>query len=173
MAWHYYVDSLKVVTKPPKEDNVSMHVKISTDVELDPRPSIDKGAEPIEILENGHADLFAWRPSDMSGIDPKLVTQQKRKTGEDRRKAIEQETTNLIATNFIREVSYTMWLSNVVLVKKNNGKWRIFLNAYSNYNQIKMYPPNAYKTAFMTNRVTYCYQVMLFGLKTREPPTND
>ncbi|RDX88423.1 hypothetical protein CR513_29981, partial [Mucuna pruriens] len=51
MARQCYVNSLKVVIKPPKEDNVSAHVKISTNVELDPRPSIDQGVEPIGKLE--------------------------------------------------------------------------------------------------------------------------
>ncbi|RDX80119.1 hypothetical protein CR513_39371, partial [Mucuna pruriens] len=52
MAQQCYVDSLTVVTRPPKEDNVSEHVEVSTDVELDHRPSIDHGVEPIEKLEN-------------------------------------------------------------------------------------------------------------------------
>ncbi|RDX64063.1 hypothetical protein CR513_57427, partial [Mucuna pruriens] len=43
---------IKVVTRPPKEDNVSAYVKISIDVELDPKPPIDQGAEPTNKLEN-------------------------------------------------------------------------------------------------------------------------
>jgi len=31
----------------------------------------------------------------------------------------------LLATNFIHEVYYSDWLANVVLVKKENGKWRM------------------------------------------------
>jgi len=40
-----------------------------------------------------------------------------------------------------------------------------FLDAYSGYNQIWMYPPNEEKMTFMTNRASYCYRVMHFGLK--------
>jgi len=40
-----------------------------------------------------------------------------------------------------------------------------FLDVYSGYNQIRMYPPNESKTAFMTKRSDYCYRVMSFGLK--------
>ncbi|RDX61975.1 hypothetical protein CR513_59744, partial [Mucuna pruriens] len=40
-----------------------------------------------------------------------------------------------------------------------------FLDAYSNYNQIKMYLLDADKTTFMMDGLTYCYQVMSFGLK--------
>ncbi|RDX91787.1 hypothetical protein CR513_26175, partial [Mucuna pruriens] len=89
--------------------------------------------------------------------------------GGNRHKAIELETAKLKVACFIKEVSYTTWLSNVVLVKKSNRKWRIlnkawpkdsypllsidrlvdeasgfqvldFLDAYFGYNQIKMYP---------------------------------
>ncbi|RDX87566.1 hypothetical protein CR513_30943, partial [Mucuna pruriens] len=51
MARQCYVDSLRVSTKPSKEGNISTHVKISTDVKLDPQPPIDQGAKPIEKLE--------------------------------------------------------------------------------------------------------------------------
>ena len=40
-----------------------------------------------------------------------------------------------------------------------------FLDAFSGYHQISMYPPYAKKTAFITEKGTYCYQVMPFGLK--------
>jgi len=43
-----------------------------------------------------------------------------------------------------------------------------FLDAYSGYNQIWMFPPNEDKTTFMTERSNYCYQVMSFGLKNAE-----
>ncbi|RDX94479.1 hypothetical protein CR513_23131, partial [Mucuna pruriens] len=40
-----------------------------------------------------------------------------------------------------------------------------FLDVFFGYNQIKMYPLDADKTAFMTDGLTYCYQVMPFDLK--------
>ena len=40
-----------------------------------------------------------------------------------------------------------------------------FMDAFSGYNQIRMYPPDQEKTSFITDRGTYCYQVMPFGLK--------
>jgi len=43
-----------------------------------------------------------------------------------------------------------------------------FLDAYSEYNQIRMYTPDKDKTAFMTDRSNYCYRVMLFGLKNAD-----
>jgi len=40
-----------------------------------------------------------------------------------------------------------------------------FMDAYSGYNQIQMYPPDQEKTAFLTDRGIYCYKMMPFGLK--------
>lgn len=38
-------------------------------------------------------------------------------------------------------------------------------DAYSGYNQIPMYRPDSEKTTFITERSTYFYDVMMFGLK--------
>nr|KYP74594.1 Transposon Ty3-I Gag-Pol polyprotein [Cajanus cajan] len=40
-----------------------------------------------------------------------------------------------------------------------------FLDAYSGYNQIPMYPPNQGKTAFITDSAKFCYKVMPFELR--------
>ncbi|RDX65129.1 hypothetical protein CR513_56238, partial [Mucuna pruriens] len=58
----------------------------------------------------------------------------KRKIGGGKQNAIEQETTKLKVVHFIREVSYTTWLSDVVLVKKSNGKWWMCID-YVNLNK--------------------------------------
>jgi len=91
----------------------------------------------ITVLCN-NKDLFAWKPFDIPGIDPEVichklsvcretrpVSQKRRKLGEEKRKAAIEETEKLIQAGFIREAKYTTWLSNVVLVKKPNGKWRM------------------------------------------------
>lgn len=83
-------------------------------------------------------DLFAWRPSEMPGMDPdiachhlsvrasiKPVVQRKRKMGEERRKAVDEEVKKLADARFISEIKYPTWLANTVLVKKANGKWRM------------------------------------------------
>ena len=45
--------------------------------------------------------------------------------GEERRKATIEETEKLMQAGFIQEAQYRTWFSNVVLVKKPNGKWRM------------------------------------------------
>ncbi|PNX98475.1 gag-pol polyprotein [Trifolium pratense] len=89
----------------------------------------------IAILKN-NADLFAWKPSDMSGIDGNIIThklsispeakpvsQRTRKVGEERRAAIDKEVAKLKEAGFIDEIKYPEWLANVVLVKNSSGKW--------------------------------------------------
>ena len=44
-----------------------------------------------------------------------------------------------------------------------------FLDAFSGYHQIPMYPPDAEKTAFITPHELFCYNVMSFGLKNAGP----
>ncbi|XP_074298696.1 uncharacterized protein LOC141629620 [Silene latifolia] len=83
-------------------------------------------------------DCFAWSHSDMIGIDPgvithklsvdpsyKLVQQKRRKFASERDQVINQEVDNLLAAGKIQEVKYPKWLSNVVVVPKKNGKWRV------------------------------------------------
>ena len=43
----------------------------------------------------------------------------------ERDKAIAEEVKKLLEAGFIREVYYSDWLANVVMVKKANGKWRM------------------------------------------------
>lgn len=48
-----------------------------------------------------------------------------------------------------------------------------FLDAYSWYNLIQMDPRDQEKTSFVTNYGIYCYNVMSFGLKNDDQPTNN
>jgi len=48
--------------------------------------------------------------------------------GEERRKQAFEETEKLLQADFIQEAQYTTWLANVVLVKKENGKWRMYID---------------------------------------------
>jgi hypothetical protein len=91
----------------------------------------------IELLKV-NKDLFAWVSSNMPGVDLEfichrlslkpgciLVAQKKRKMGPERQAAIEKQVKELLDAGFIREIRYADWLSNVVMVKKANGKWRV------------------------------------------------
>ncbi|XP_072081004.1 uncharacterized protein [Arachis hypogaea] len=91
--------------------------------------------EPLIEMIRANGDLFAWTPADMPGIDPRdmshhlavkpdarLVAQRRRKMSQERAEEVAKQTASLLEAGFIRELDYSTWLSNVVLVKKHNGK---------------------------------------------------
>jgi reverse transcriptase-like protein len=55
----------------------------------------------------------------------KPVKQKLRHQGKERIEAAKAVVQKLLNAHFIRECQYSDWLSNVVLVKKPNGKWRM------------------------------------------------
>lgn len=59
--------------------------------------------------------------------------------GLDRQKKAEEEVDILLEACFIREIIYHKWLVNVVMVKKNYGKWRMCID-FTDLN--KAYPKN-------------------------------
>ncbi|XP_072066710.1 uncharacterized protein [Arachis hypogaea] len=81
----------------------------------------------IKVLQD-NADLFAWTPADMPGIDPRVIchklainktirpiAQKKRNLGAEKVKAALEETKKLLNADFIKEIRFTTWLSNVVM----------------------------------------------------------
>ena len=91
----------------------------------------------IQFLEKNKS-TFAWTVGEMTkistkvishelNVDPtfKLVKQKRRKVGPDREEAVNAEVIRLFEAGLIREVKYPDWLSNSVVVKKKNGKWRV------------------------------------------------
>nr|XP_025673928.1 uncharacterized protein LOC112773098 [Arachis hypogaea] len=103
--------------------------------------------EPLVEMIRANGDLFAWTPADMSGIDPKVmshhlavkseacpVAQRRRKMSRERAEEVAKQTASLLEAGFIRELDYSTWLSNVVLVKKHSGKWRMCVD-YSDLNK--------------------------------------
>ena len=88
-----------------------------------------------------NVEVFAWKQEDMGGIDPAVIThklnvapsfkpvkQKRRSFAPKRQKAINEEVSKLLQARAIREVDYPDWLANVVLVKKENGKWRLCID---------------------------------------------
>ena len=83
-------------------------------------------------------DVFAWSHEDMSGIDPSVIVhrlnvnpdsspvrQKKRVFAQELDIAVAEEVRKLLEAGFIREVYYPDWLANMVMVRKNSGKWRM------------------------------------------------
>ncbi|XP_025611373.1 uncharacterized protein [Arachis hypogaea] len=91
----------------------------------------------VDLLKT-NADLFAGTPADMSKIDPNFIClklavnpnarpikQKKQNLGTERRNAAAIKMQKLLDAGFIREIHFSSWLANVVMVRKNSGKWRM------------------------------------------------
>ncbi|GKU97906.1 hypothetical protein SLEP1_g10981 [Rubroshorea leprosula] len=72
----------------------------------------------VEIVDN--------RPEDETRAAPVEAV-------EVRLKVIKEEVEKLLQAGFVRRVDYCEWVANPVLVKKENGKWRMWID-YSNLN---------------------------------------
>ncbi|GKV01453.1 hypothetical protein SLEP1_g14004 [Rubroshorea leprosula] len=105
----------------------------------------EKRAELIEFLRTNQ-DVLAWTTDEMPGIPAELtvhklstdptrrpVVQKRRLFGPEKQAAIDEEIQKLLQAGFIRRVEYSEWVSNPVLVKKPNGKWRMCIN-FTNLN---------------------------------------
>jgi hypothetical protein len=100
----------------------------------------------IDFL-HANTDIFVWSPSDMPGIlrevaehsldilpHSRAVQHRLRRFDEERRRVIGVELRKLLEAGFIKEVFHPTWLANPVLVKKNNGKWRLCVD-YTSLNK--------------------------------------
>ena len=103
--------------------------------------------ESLPNLLREFKDVFAFEAEEMPGIDPELavhklavdpnkkpVRQKKRNHGEERNQAAAAEVKKLLDAGFIRQCHYPEWVSNVVLVKKPNGSWRMCVD-YTDLNK--------------------------------------
>ncbi|KAL2505888.1 Ribonuclease H [Abeliophyllum distichum] len=136
-----------------------------------------------------NTDIFAWKHSDMVGIDPYVACH-----------ALKEEVDKQLANGFIRKVVYPQWVSDLVLVRMSTKKWRVcidfsklnqacpkdsfplphinqlvdattghkllsFMDTYSGYNQVLLFAKDEDHTSFITDRGLYCYRMIPFGLK--------
>ena len=122
------VDTESVIIDPEQPNR---KIKIGTGLE-----TVFK--QELTHLLREYADVFAWGPEDMPGIDEsvamhsldvdpkkKPVKQKRRNFAPERQQAIDDEVEKLLKADIICEIKYPDWLANVVLVKKPNGKWRM------------------------------------------------
>ncbi|XP_059635648.1 uncharacterized protein LOC132277823 [Cornus florida] len=80
-------------------------------------PTAEEKKALIDIIRR-NANAFAWEHSDMVGINPLVLC----------------HSLKLDPAGFIQEVHYPQWFSNVVVVQKKNGKWRVYID-FTNLNK--------------------------------------
>ena len=84
---------------------------------------------------------------------------------------IVQKVKKLLAARFIKPIELPQWLSNIVPIKKNNGKIRCclemfsFNDGFSGNNQIKITQRDTTNIAFRAPIKNFYYIVMPFGFK--------
>ncbi len=94
--------------------------------------------EELVALLMEFRDVFAWSVYEALGVSPDLachslnispkakpVSQKRRKLASERAEIVVKEVDRLLEANAIRPVQYPTWLSNTVVVRKKNGKWRV------------------------------------------------
>ena len=92
--------------------------------------------ELILFLIN-NIDIFAWSPYEAPVVDPNFIyhrlnvdprctpkKQRPCRSSDIHVKAVREELDKLKEAGAIKEVYYSKWLANTVVVKKKNGKWR-------------------------------------------------
>ena len=136
------IEERKIVAKPTEvledipldENNPERYTKVGADLGKKTKQDL------VKFLKKS-IDVFAWSHEDMPGIDLGVIThrlnvypsskpvrQKKRVFALERDNAIKEEVRKLTVAMFIREVYYPDWLANVVMVKKENNKWRMFVD---------------------------------------------
>nr|GEX48623.1 hypothetical protein [Tanacetum cinerariifolium] len=146
----------------------------------------DKGRTELCSVLKKNLDIFAWQPSDMTGVPRSVaeyrlniregytpVRQKKRGQAPERARAIQAKVQKLVDAGIMREVYYHNWLSNPVMVKKYDGSWQMCVDftdlnrayAYKGYHQIQLVEADEEKIGFHTGQGVYCYTKMPFGLK--------
>ncbi|GJT34306.1 hypothetical protein Tco_0924725 [Tanacetum coccineum] len=98
----------------------------------------EKGRKELCSLLKQNLDIFVWKPADMTGVPRSIaehrlnireeclpVRQKKRGQAPERNKAIQEEVEKLVDAGIMKEVHYHSWLSNLVMVKKHDGTWRM------------------------------------------------
>ena len=142
-----YLDELDMRDEVPTRPEPSKGLE-SVSLDDDPEHLAYIGSKLTKDLRNSltnflrqNKDVFAWKQADMGGINPTVIThrlnvspsfkpikQKRRSFAPERQKEINEEVGKLLQVGAIREVEYSEWLANVVLVKKANGKWRLYID---------------------------------------------
>ncbi|KAL0451528.1 UNVERIFIED_CONTAM: hypothetical protein Slati_1130900 [Sesamum latifolium] len=127
----------------------------------------EEARKEITLCLQRNADIFAWTPQDLEGIDPQVIThhlnidpnckpvkQKKRHFGPEKDKIIQAEVNKLRAAGHIEDIQFPEWCELLSMMDTSQG-----------YHQIMLAPEDRKKVSFITSEGTFCYVAMPFGLK--------
>ena len=136
-----YVDTLNTHERPcPVEQHEDVEIFEGRSIKIGKNLSKTVRHDVLATIAE-FRDTFAFSVDKMPGISPsvmchkldiklryKPIKQKLRHQGKERIEAAKEEVEKLLKAGVIGECKYLYWLSNVVLVKKPNGKWRMCLD---------------------------------------------
>ena len=98
----------------------------------------DKDRVEVLLFLIQNIDVFAWSPYEVPGMDLEFIVhkfnvdpsypskkQKLRGSAKEHVEAVRQEVMKLKEAGAIQEIFFPEWLTNTVVVKKMNGKWRV------------------------------------------------
>ncbi|XP_077228555.1 uncharacterized protein LOC143861525 [Tasmannia lanceolata] len=132
-------DEAQIVVNEPAEDLLSIPLYQDDSgkaVQIGSSLGEDAHQELIQFLRD-NADVFAWVPADMPGVNSEACAKD----------------------------SYPLPKIDQLIDVTAGHELLSFMDAFSGYNQVRMYESDIPKPSFITDQGTYCYQVMPFGLK--------
>ncbi|GKB32161.1 hypothetical protein Tco_0871562 [Tanacetum coccineum] len=109
-----------------------------------------------------HADVFAWTTTHITGVPRTLiigeetfstkhqlnvfnhtepVKQKKRSLAPERNEVVCTQVKELVEAGVLREVKYQKWVSNPIIVKKYDGKWKLCID-FTNINKACIREPH-------------------------------
>ncbi|GKC78511.1 reverse transcriptase domain-containing protein [Tanacetum coccineum] len=129
-----------------------------------------KGRTDLCSLLKKNLDIFAWQPSDMTGV-PRLVAEHRLNIREgyspvrQKKGARPRIVRNPSKQRPIRRIVTPLPEIDWKVESLCGYPFKCFLDAYKGYHQIQMAESDEEKTAFHTSHGVYCYTKSPFGLK--------
>nr|GEZ10692.1 reverse transcriptase domain-containing protein [Tanacetum cinerariifolium] len=129
-----------------------------------------------------HADVFAWTTTHITGMPRTLiireetfgtehqlnlfnhtepVKQNKKSLASERNKADRTQVEEFVEAGVLQEVKYQMWVSNPIIVKKDDGKWKLRIDI-TNINKSCTREPHPLPAAKLGAKNLHKYQLKCF-----------
>ncbi|GJX49237.1 hypothetical protein Tco_0276082 [Tanacetum coccineum] len=124
-AWTY-VDIKKIiiiVKQMPTRVKQKLHDLLRSNADVFAWTYVDIKGIPRTIMVVGKTFNTEHRLNEFKHIEP--IKQKKRGLATERNEAICKEVEELTKANILREVKYQTWVSNPVMVKKDDGRWKL------------------------------------------------
>ena len=134
------VDSIKKLVQIPILPYANRWFRIGESLSTEERVEI-----LLMLVQN--LDMFAWSPYDVPRVDlsfimhklnvnPKVMLKKERlrRSAKPHVEVVKEEVEKLKQSGAIREVFFPKWLANTMVVKKKNGKWRVYVD-FTDLNQ--------------------------------------